>query len=46
MKKIERIAILGSGAMGHGIAQVFLGYPGYRVTISSRHQNTLDYRKH
>jgi 3-hydroxybutyryl-CoA dehydrogenase len=42
MKKIERIAILGSGMMGHGIAQVFLGYPGYQVTMSDRDQNTLD----
>jgi len=42
MKKIERITVLGSGSMGHGIAQVFLGYPGYKVTMSSRHQNTLD----
>ena len=33
MRKIERIAIIGAGLMGHGIAEVFLRHPEYTVTL-------------
>jgi 3-hydroxybutyryl-CoA dehydrogenase len=33
MKKVERITILGAGLMGHGIAEVFLSYPDFEVTL-------------
>ncbi len=42
MKKIERITIVGSGLMGHGIAQVFLGYPSFHVTLYDTVQAMLD----
>src|ERR1019366_642650 len=42
MKKIERIAIMGAGLMGHGIAQVFLGYPEYQVTLYDTIRGILD----
>src|SRR5450759_2936165 len=42
VKKIEQIAILGAGLMGHGIAQVFLAYPEYRVTLYDTVRGILD----
>jgi len=36
MKKIERVAIMGAGSMGLGIAMVFLEHPEYQVTIYNR----------
>jgi 3-hydroxybutyryl-CoA dehydrogenase len=42
MKKIERITIVGSGLMGHGIAQVFLEYPDYKVTLYDTVPEMLD----
>ena len=38
---IERIAVLGSGVMGHGIAQV-LAMSGYRVALRDIRQDLLD----
>jgi 3-hydroxybutyryl-CoA dehydrogenase len=38
---IKRIAVLGSGIMGNGIAQV-AATAGYDVVMRSRHQETLD----
>jgi 3-hydroxybutyryl-CoA dehydrogenase len=42
MKKIERIAIIGAGLMGHGIAEVFLEHPAYHVTLHDTFQTILD----
>ena len=36
-----RIAVIGSGLMGHGIAQVF-ALAGHDVTITDSHQPNLD----
>jgi 3-hydroxybutyryl-CoA dehydrogenase len=33
VKKIENIAIVGAGLMGHGIAEVLLQHPDYAVTL-------------
>lgn len=38
---VERIAVLGSGVMGHGIAQV-LAMSGYRVALRDIRQDLLD----
>jgi enoyl-CoA hydratase/3-hydroxyacyl-CoA dehydrogenase len=40
-EKVERIAVLGAGVMGHGIAQVAAG-AGYHVTIRDITQEYLD----
>jgi ketoreductase RED1 len=42
MKKIERVAIMGAGSMGLGIAMVFLEHPEYQVTLYNRTQANLD----
>jgi 3-hydroxybutyryl-CoA dehydrogenase len=42
MKRIERIAIIGAGLMGHGIAQVFLRYPEYEITLYDTIRSILD----
>src|SRR5260221_14382948 len=36
-----RIAVIGAGLMGHGIAQVF-ALAGHDVTITDAHRSTLD----
>ena len=36
-----RIAVIGAGLMGHGIAQVF-ALAGHDVTITDAHRPTLD----
>ncbi len=41
LKQIERIAVLGAGVMGHGIAQMAAG-AGYKVTIRDISQEFLD----
>ncbi|MFB0558093.1 MAG: 3-hydroxyacyl-CoA dehydrogenase NAD-binding domain-containing protein [Candidatus Bathyarchaeia archaeon] len=41
LKQIERIAVLGAGVMGHGIAQIAAG-AGYKVTIRDISQEFLD----
>jgi 3-hydroxybutyryl-CoA dehydrogenase len=38
---IKKIAVIGAGTMGHGIAQAF-AQAGYRVSMMSRTQKTLD----
>ena len=38
---IKKIAVIGAGTMGHGIAQSF-AQAGYRVSLMSRTQTTLD----
>jgi 3-hydroxybutyryl-CoA dehydrogenase len=38
---IKKIAVIGAGTMGHGIAQSF-AHAGYRVSMMSRTQRTLD----
>ena len=38
---IQRVAIVGAGLMGHGIAQVF-ALAGHDVTITDAHKPTLD----
>ena len=38
---IKKIAVIGAGTMGHGIAQSF-AQAGYRVSMMSRTQKTLD----
>ena len=45
MRKIERIAIVGAGLMGRGIAQVFLDHPGYQVTLYDKFPAMLDVAK-
>jgi enoyl-CoA hydratase/3-hydroxyacyl-CoA dehydrogenase len=40
-KDIQRVAIIGTGLMGHGIAQTF-AMKGYSVNILSRNQDSLD----
>jgi 3-hydroxybutyryl-CoA dehydrogenase len=40
-KDIKKIAVIGAGTMGHGIAQSF-AQAGYQVTMMSRTQKTLD----
>ena len=42
MKNIERITILGAGLMGHGIAQVFLKYPEFTVTLYDTSPRVLE----
>ena len=42
MKKIERVAIMGAGNMGLGIAMVFLEHPEFQVTLYNRTQANLD----
>lgn len=39
--KIKKIAVIGAGTMGHGIAQSF-AQGGYQVSMMSRTQKTLD----
>ncbi|MBT4285868.1 MAG: 3-hydroxyacyl-CoA dehydrogenase family protein [Deltaproteobacteria bacterium] len=41
LENIKKIAVLGAGVMGHGIAQSF-AYGGYEVTIYSVRQKGLD----
>jgi 3-hydroxyacyl-CoA dehydrogenase len=41
MSKIERIAVIGAGLMGHGIAQIFASQ-GYAVTLMDLDQPLLD----
>jgi 3-hydroxybutyryl-CoA dehydrogenase len=41
MAKKARIAVIGAGLMGHGIAQVF-ALAGHEVTITDAHKPTLD----
>src|SRR5512139_2153618 len=43
MKKddVKKIAVIGAGTMGHGIAQAF-AEAGYQVSLMSRTQKTLD----
>ena len=38
---IKKVAVIGAGTMGHGIAQAF-AYAGYNVSMMSRTQATLD----
>ena len=38
---VERIAVVGAGLMGHGIAQEF-ATAGYEVRLTSRSQASLD----
>jgi 3-hydroxybutyryl-CoA dehydrogenase len=40
-ENIKKIAVVGAGTMGHGIAQSF-AQAGYRVSMMSRTQKTLD----
>ena len=40
-KQIQRVAIIGTGLMGHGIAQTF-AVRGYQVNILSRNQDSLN----
>ena len=40
-KNIKKIAVIGAGTMGHGIAQSF-AQAGYPVSMMSRTQKTLD----
>lgn len=42
MTKIEKIAIVGAGLMGHGIAKVFLGYPEFQVILFDVIPNVLE----
>ena len=42
VKKIEGITILGAGLMGHGIAEVFLRYPEFAVTLYDTVPSMLD----
>ena len=41
MEDIKKVAVIGAGTMGHGIAQAF-AYAGYQVNMMSRTQKTLD----
>lgn len=41
IEDIKKIAVIGAGTMGHGIAQAF-AYAGYEVNMMSRTQETLD----
>ncbi len=41
LEDIKKIAVIGAGTMGHGIAQAF-AYAGYEVNMMSRTQETLD----
>ncbi|NLD36792.1 MAG: 3-hydroxyacyl-CoA dehydrogenase family protein [Desulfatiglans sp.] len=41
LEDIKKIAVIGAGTMGHGIAQAF-AYAGYQVNMMSRTQETLD----
>ena len=40
-ENIKKIAVVGAGTMGHGIAQSF-AQAGYQVSLMSRTQKTLD----
>jgi 3-hydroxybutyryl-CoA dehydrogenase len=37
----ERVAVVGAGTMGHGLAQLFLLH-GHTVTLTARHEATLE----
>jgi enoyl-CoA hydratase/3-hydroxyacyl-CoA dehydrogenase len=39
-KNIQRVAVIGTGLMGHGIAQAFAS-KGYKVNLLSRHKKSL-----
>lgn len=41
MEDIKKVAVIGAGTMGHGIAQAF-AYAGYEVNMMSRTQETLN----
>lgn len=41
LEDIQKIAVIGAGTMGHGMAQAF-AYAGYEVNMMSRTQETLD----
>jgi 3-hydroxyacyl-CoA dehydrogenase len=41
LEDIKKIAVIGAGTMGHGIAQAF-AYAGYQVNMMSRTQETLN----
>jgi len=41
LEDIKKVAVIGAGTMGHGIAQAF-AMGGYQVTMLSRTQKTLD----
>ncbi len=42
MMEIEKVAVIGAGLMGHGIAQVAAQVAGYRVTLRDIKQEFLD----
>ena len=44
MKDIRRIAVIGAGLMGHGIAQEF-AVSGYRVSLNDVSEERLDYAR-
>ena len=37
----ERVAVIGAGTMGHGLAQLFAKH-GHTVTLVARHKATLE----
>ncbi len=41
MREVRRVAVIGAGLMGHGIAQVF-AVAGYPVTLTDAHADALD----
>lgn len=41
LEDIKKVAVIGAGTMGHGIAQAF-AYAGYQVNMMSRTQETLN----
>lgn len=41
LEDIKKIAVVGAGTMGHGVAQVFAA-AGYQVTIQARKKETLE----
>lgn len=41
VNNIQRIAVVGAGLMGHGIAQDF-ALAGYQVSLHSRTEESLD----
>lgn len=41
LEDVKKIAVIGAGTMGHGIAQIF-AQAGYQVNLMSRTQKTLD----
>ena len=41
LENIKKVAVIGAGTMGHGIAQSF-AYAGYQVSMMSRTRKTLD----